>query len=118
MIEKPKRSEVSQTRGLSFFKTLLEQVKLSWSLFTDSRVPVLLKIIPLVALAYLVSPIDLVPDIFPVLGQLDDLGILMAAVSAFNSMAPADIVAEHISRMRKLPADKVVNVKANPSRKE
>ena len=34
----------------------------------------------ILALIYLVSPIDLVPDPIPVIGQLDDLGVVAAAM--------------------------------------
>ena len=33
------------------------------------------------AIIYVVSPIDLIPDPVPVLGQLDDLGVVAAAVT-------------------------------------
>jgi uncharacterized membrane protein YkvA (DUF1232 family) len=33
------------------------------------------------ALAYFISPIDLVPDVIPVLGYTDDLGVLAAALA-------------------------------------
>ena len=36
------------------------------------------------ALVYLISPIDLVPDIIPVVGLLDDLGVISAAVTALG----------------------------------
>jgi uncharacterized membrane protein YkvA (DUF1232 family) len=55
-----------------------------------------------------VSPIDLVPDIFLGLGQLDDLGILMAALTTFNSLAPGYVVEEHLARIR---AGNVYNIK-------
>ncbi|MCC7449080.1 MAG: DUF1232 domain-containing protein [Anaerolineae bacterium] len=58
------------------------------------------KLIPLIAVAYVISPIDLVPDLVPVLGQLDDLGILMTALTMFNNIAPADVVVEYVTRFR------------------
>jgi uncharacterized membrane protein YkvA (DUF1232 family) len=103
MAEKRKNSTSSNVpprRGIGFIQTFFEQLRLSWALMTDSRVPLPIKFIPLVAVLYVLSPIDFVPDIFPVLGQLDDLGILMTALTAFNSMAPSDVVAEHLSRLR------------------
>lgn len=33
-------------------------------------------IIALLALLYIVSPLDLIPDVIPVVGWLDDLGVL------------------------------------------
>jgi len=100
MTEKPKRDNMPPQRNLNFFRQFIEQLRLAWALFTDSRVPVMTKLIPLIAIAYVISPIDLVPDLVPVLGQLDDLGILMTALTMFNNMAPADVVTEYITRFR------------------
>lgn len=45
----------------------------------------------LVALvAYLVSPLDLVPDFVPVLGQADDIAIVIAAVALLILLIPRD----------------------------
>jgi uncharacterized membrane protein YkvA (DUF1232 family) len=33
-------------------------------------------IIALLAILYILSPLDLIPDIFPIIGWLDDLGVL------------------------------------------
>src|SRR5262245_37628069 len=96
MAETPNRP----VRDLGFFRALLDQVRLTWALFTDTRVPLLLKLIPLGALLYVISPIDAIPDVFPILGQLDDIGILMGAMSLFNTLAPADIVGYHLERLR------------------
>jgi uncharacterized membrane protein YkvA (DUF1232 family) len=96
MAETPNRP----VRDLGFFRALIDQVRLTWALFTDSRVPLLLKVIPLGALAYVISPIDAIPDVLPILGQLDDIGILMAAMSLFNTLAPAEIVSYHLDRLR------------------
>ncbi len=98
MTEKRKNSNVP--RGLGFFAQFIEQVRLTWALLMDNRVPIVLKLIPVAALAYVISPIDLIPDFFLGLGQLDDIGIVMMAITAFNSMAPGDVVAEHVARLR------------------
>ncbi|MCX7003518.1 MAG: DUF1232 domain-containing protein [bacterium] len=46
------------------------------------------------ALAYLVSPIDLIPDFIPVLGQLDDLLIVPLLIYAALACIPADVKAD------------------------
>lgn len=45
----------------------------------DPNVATWRKLAGVAALAYLVMPIDAVPDVVPVLGWLDDVGVLSAA---------------------------------------
>jgi uncharacterized membrane protein YkvA (DUF1232 family) len=123
IMSKRKRAQVPLPANFGLWKRLLEQARLSWVLLLDGRVPIALKVIPLLAIAYVISPIDLVPDIFLVLGQLDDMGILLAAISAFVNMAPQDIVEEHTYRLRFGPRFRVrrdaqgmvIDVKAEPA---
>jgi uncharacterized membrane protein YkvA (DUF1232 family) len=43
------------------------------------------------ALAYFISPIDAIPDITPVIGYVDDLGVLAAAVTAISVYIDSDV---------------------------
>jgi uncharacterized membrane protein YkvA (DUF1232 family) len=45
----------------------------------DSRVPRWKKLTGLLAVLYFLSPVDAIPDIIPIVGWLDDLGVLSAA---------------------------------------
>jgi uncharacterized membrane protein YkvA (DUF1232 family) len=64
-------------------------------LIADSRIPRSRKV-PLVLLsAYLVSPIDLVPDFIPVAGQLDDAILVALALRFLARGGGADLVREH-----------------------
>ncbi|MCX6097756.1 MAG: DUF1232 domain-containing protein [Caldiserica bacterium] len=66
-----------------------------WSLvLKDPRTPRVSKLLLGVALAYLVSPVDLVPDFIPVLGQLDDLVIMRGLVWVATRFIPRAVVAE------------------------
>jgi uncharacterized membrane protein YkvA (DUF1232 family) len=76
-------------------KGLLNEAQLIWRLLRDRRVPVWQKAIPLVAMLYVVSPVDLIPDVIIGLGQLDDLGILLGSLRLFKSLVPNYIVTEH-----------------------
>ena len=53
--------------------------------------PILAKIMAFLTVAYALSPVDLVPDIIPVLGYLDDVLILPALVALTVKLIPKDI---------------------------
>lgn len=50
--------------------------------FRDAAVPRWRKLLGLFAVAYAVMPVDLIPDVLPVVGWLDDVGVL-AAITTF-----------------------------------
>jgi uncharacterized membrane protein YkvA (DUF1232 family) len=47
----------------------------AWRAYRDPDLPTWARWLPVVALAYGLSPIDFIPDIFPIVGWLDDLGV-------------------------------------------
>ncbi len=53
------------------------------------------KILPIAALLYVLLPIDVVPDFLPLLGQLDDIGIIVLLVSIALKVIPHDLWQEH-----------------------
>lgn len=81
----------------------------------DPRVPIWTKAVPVLALLYVISPIDFLPDLVPGLGQLDDIGIALAAMRLFESLAPADVVGEIRGRVRREQRANVVQGKAKQS---
>ncbi len=78
----------------------VREVRLLWRLFRDQRVHWLLKLIPVLGVLYLFSPIDLIPDLkIPGLGILDDLLVLVLGFWLFSILAPPAIVKEHLEDM-------------------
>lgn len=61
----------------------------------DPRTPWAARLLLLAAIAYVLLPMDIVPDVIPVLGWLDDLAILPAAMLLFRrwSSRRASVVA-------------------------
>lgn len=64
-------------------------------LLGDSRVPRRSKLILGGTLLYLISPIDIVPDFVPGLGQLDDIVIALLALHSILNRVDEAVVLEH-----------------------
>lgn len=71
-----------------------------WGIVRDPRTPVPLKALLGAGLAYVVVPLDLVPDAIPILGQADDLTVLLLVLDMFMANAPAEVRQEHAARAR------------------
>ncbi|HET9362203.1 MAG TPA: DUF1232 domain-containing protein [Vicinamibacterales bacterium] len=76
-------------------RTLFAQARLAYRLLREPRVPMLVKAIPILAVLYVIWPLDIVPDLFPVIGQLDDLGVALLALEMFTKMCPAVVRSFH-----------------------
>ncbi len=74
---------------------LVRTLRLVWRLLNDSRVSILPKLIIPAAALYVISPIDLIPDVILGLGQLDDIGVVTLAIALFIELCPRKIVEEH-----------------------
>ena len=77
---------------LGMLTGMFQQLKLVWALFTDKRVSLMNKMVIPLALLYLVSPIDFIPDVFLGLGQLDDLGVILLGMALFVKLCPPELV--------------------------
>jgi uncharacterized membrane protein YkvA (DUF1232 family) len=60
-----------------------------WKLYKHPATPRAAKWVAIAVLAYAVSPIDLIPDFIPVLGQLDDLVLIPLGVALVSRLTPA-----------------------------
>jgi uncharacterized membrane protein YkvA (DUF1232 family) len=74
---------------------LMTTLQLVWRLLNDPRVPLLTKAIVPGIVLYVLSPIDLIPDLIPLLGQLDDAAVIFLGIRFFIDLCPADVVMEH-----------------------
>jgi uncharacterized membrane protein YkvA (DUF1232 family) len=75
--------------------------RLVWGLARDPRVPIGQKAVLGAMAAYLAFPIDIIPDFIPVIGELDDLAVLILGLDWFIRNAPEDVVEEHMARIAK-----------------
>jgi uncharacterized membrane protein YkvA (DUF1232 family) len=100
---------------MTMIRGLINQLRLTWRLLRDPRVPLWAKLIPVGALIYVLSPLDLIPDLIPVLGQLDDLGIVLAGMRLFESFVPEYIVQEHLQAIASGQSGRAADVVDAPS---
>lgn len=73
---------------LARFMTFRRELVALWRAFLAPETPLHLKALMLLVPAYLLSPIDLIPDIIPFAGWLDDLVIVPILVSWIFGMLP------------------------------
>ena len=85
-------------------------------LVTDRRVPTLDKAFVGMALAYLILPLDFIPDYIPFLGQVDDVYLMMLALKRLVESAGPRVLADHwtgdASELRRLDIPGVVQAAA------
>jgi len=93
-------------RHLKILPRLWRTGRLALRLVRDPRVPLASKAIFAATVIYIVSPIDIIPDWFPFVGQADDVLALLAGLNLFLRACPTWIVEEHEERMSGLREDR------------
>lgn len=85
----------------------------------DKGAPIVPKVLLVVALLYLLWPLDLIPDLVPILGWLDDLGVSIIALSylgyamdQYFGKLPSEAAKKH------LPKRKTIRKKRTPAKKK
>ena len=84
-----KRTVMSYVAELPRFLTLLG------GLLMDMRVSMVDKVLVAGAIAYIVAPIDWIPDFIPFLGEVDDLYLLMLALQRLMQNAGRAVLLSH-----------------------
>ncbi len=98
----------------NILREVVQQIKLLYHLMLDPRVHPLAKLIPIAAVVYVISPIDIVSDVIPVLGQLDDAAIVMLGLRMFFEVSPPDVVREYLKRLARPVTDSEWKVTQTP----
>lgn len=80
----------------SVLKRLPKYGKLSLSLYKDHRLNRFQKLMLTASLGYTVSPIDLIPGFVPIIGQLDDLYVMLTLLHRVLKSCPDDFAKEHL----------------------
>lgn len=79
----------------SALKAIPNLGKLLVKLTRDPRVPTRNKLVFGGVAAYLLLPIDFIPDFIPGIGQIDELALIALGLDAMVNRVPPEVVAEH-----------------------
>ena len=93
-LKKKEKSEL-KSRLKSFLMFLPNLLVLLGRLVKDSRVPTAEKALLLGAVIYVISPLDLIPDVFPFIGQVDDLYVVALVVLRLINRTDESVVRQH-----------------------
>ena len=86
------------TRSQRGVMALITSPRRLWRFLRDPNAPRLPKFMALLAVLYVVIPTDLIPDIIPILGWLDDLGLTAVALGYLATKAASYEDAEDVKR--------------------
>lgn len=89
------KPDANERNSIGFWKNFFNKLTLVWLLLKDKNVPFKTKLIPLVTLLYLIIPIDFLPDVFPFLGSIDDLTVIIIGLNLFINLSPPRIVKKY-----------------------
>lgn len=91
----PKKTILKQVKTkVNFFQDIVTYGKLAIRLMKDQRISWYIKAIPVIAVIYFISPIDLLPMV-----PLDDVAVLGLAIYIFFELCPRDIIDEYLQTM-------------------
>lgn len=74
---------------------LPNMVKLLGRLLKDSRVPTIEKALFAAAIVYVISPLDFIPDVFPFIGQVDDVYVVALTLLRLLNRTDENVIRQH-----------------------
>jgi uncharacterized membrane protein YkvA (DUF1232 family) len=86
MNDVPHDSMLKKLKDIKGLKQLLLSAMLLYALLLDADCPAWAKAIVVAALLYLLNPFDAVPDPILWAGYIDDLAVLMSAITALSQI--------------------------------
>ncbi len=75
-------------------KSFVRKLRILWFAWKKAKLPRGAKFLLIGLLIYILSPIDIIPDVIPLLGIVDDIGAVPLVVAIAFSMIPKEVVDE------------------------
>ncbi len=95
---------------MNYISKLLKETYILYLALKNPKLPLYTRLILSLIVGYSLSPIDIIPDFIPILGQLDDLVILLISTSIAKRLVPKDILEECKSKADKILGKDRVNI--------
>lgn len=70
---------------------------LAGALMRDDRVPLTARLLLPLLVLYLALPLDVVPDFIPILGQIDDVLVIVVGLALLIRLVPTKVLDQHIA---------------------
>jgi uncharacterized membrane protein YkvA (DUF1232 family) len=81
--------------------SLRRRTQLAWRMRRDPRVPITAKLTLLAVIAYVVSPINVIPRWIPVIRRLDNFLIAATGLWVVSKLIPPHLLDEHLNAVEK-----------------
>jgi uncharacterized membrane protein YkvA (DUF1232 family) len=93
VVERPRTG--AKRTVMDTIRQLPNYVRLLFGLLSDRRVSALDKVLVAAAVAYILTPVDFIPDFIPFLGEVDDVFLLVTALQRLIANAGRSVVAQY-----------------------
>lgn len=93
-VEGAPRTGAKQT-VMGYMAELPRFLRMLWGLITDVRVAAVDKLLVAGAIAYIITPLDWMPDFIPFLGEVDDVYLLLLALQRLMKNAGPKVLLSH-----------------------
>ena len=72
-----------------------DYLRLLFGMMRDARVSALDRGLVVAAIAYVISPLDVIPDVIPFLGQVDDVFLVVTTLTRLFERARSEVIFSH-----------------------
>ncbi|HLZ71079.1 MAG TPA: hypothetical protein VKV26_14350 [Dehalococcoidia bacterium] len=101
--ERPANQARQENLGRVLGLSLARKLRLAWRLRRDQRVPRYARLPLIIVIAYVLSPLHILPPHLKALRRLDNWLIALIGLWLFVRLIPHDLLEEHLSRVEKRP---------------
>lgn len=94
--DQPARPQTGMKRSvMRAIRQIPSYLRLMFGLLLDGRVSKVDRLLVVAAVAYMVSPLDFIPDLIPFLGEVDDVYLLVVALQRLLENAGRRVLLDH-----------------------